>query len=94
MIISHLVPNSSPNVFSANLALVAACDFVEVLVLLTIKVLWSLSVVKILLSLLFLIDKSIFGVFRHQLPHHSSIVMHLFVLSGLRSNLVFPDAPL
>ena len=63
MIVAHLVPDSGSNVFSSNLALVAACDFVKVAVLLAVKVLWSLTVVKILLSLLFLIDKSILGVF-------------------------------
>ena len=94
MVVAHLVPDSSSDVFFSKLALVAACDFVEVAVLLTVEVLWSLSVVEILLGLLLLIDESILGVFRHQLPHHSSIVMHLLVRSGLRSHLVFPDAPL
>lgn len=94
MINSHLVPDRSSNVISTNLALISASNIVEVFVLLSIKVLWSLIIVETLLSLLFLIDKSIFSVLRHQLPHHSAIVLQLFVLPGLRRHLVFPDAPL
>ena len=63
MINSHLVPDSSSYVISANLALISARDVVEVLVLLPVKVLWSLIIVKTHLSLLFLINKSIFRVF-------------------------------
>ena len=94
MINSHLVPDSSSYVISANLALISARDVVEVLVLLPVKVLWSLIIVKTHLSLLFLINKSIFRVFWHQLPHHSTIVLNLFILPGFRRDLIFPDAPL
>ena len=94
MINSHLVPDSSSNVIFANLALISAGNIVKILVLLSIKVLWSLIIVKTLLSLLFLIDESIFRVLWHQLPHHSAIMLYIFVLFGLRWHLIFPDASL
>lgn len=94
MINSHLVPDSSSYVISTNLALISTRDIVEVLVLLPIKVLWSLTIVKTHLSLLFLINKSLFRVFWYQLPHHSTIMLNLFIFPGFRRDLVFPNAPL
>ena len=94
MIDPHLMPDCSSDVIFANFTFISACDVVKVLVLLAVKVLWSLIIVETLLSLLLLINKTIFGILRHQLPHHTSIVLQHFIRSGFSRHLVLPDAPL